>query len=74
MTSTSVSSTGWPRTFQSENNIDLRKDKMAAQRLKEAAEKAKIELSSATTTNINLPFITADANGPQASGHDADPR
>ena len=51
--------------FQKENNIDLRKDKMAAQRLKEAAEKAKIELSSATSTNINLPFITADANGPK---------
>ena len=51
--------------FQRENSIDLRKDKMAAQRLKEAAEKAKIELSSATTTNINLPFITADANGPK---------
>ena len=51
--------------FQTENGIDLRKDKMAAQRLKEAAEKAKIELSSATTTNINLPFITADANGPK---------
>ena len=51
--------------FQRENNIDLRKDKMAAQRLKEAAEKAKIELSSATTTNINLPFITADATGPK---------
>lgn len=50
--------------FQKENSIDLRKDKMAAQRLKEAAEKAKIELSSATSTNINLPFITADANGP----------
>ena len=51
--------------FQTENGIDLRKDKMAAQRLKEAAEKAKIELSSATTTNINLPFITADATGPK---------
>ena len=51
--------------FQKENGIDLRKDKMAAQRLKEAAEKAKIELSSATSTNINLPFITADANGPK---------
>ena len=51
--------------FQKENGIDLRKDKMAAQRLKEAAEKAKIELSSATTTNINLPFITADATGPK---------
>ena len=51
--------------FKRENNIDLRQDKMAAQRLKEAAEKAKIELSSATSTNINLPFITADANGPK---------
>ena len=50
--------------FQKENNIDLRKDKMAAQRLKEAAEKAKIELSSATSTNINLPFITVGPNGP----------
>ena len=51
--------------FQKENGIDLRKDKMAAQRLKEAAEKAKIELSSATSTNLNLPFITADATGPK---------
>ena len=51
--------------FQSENGIDLRKDKMAAQRLKEAAEKAKIELSSAMSTQINLPFITADATGPK---------
>ena len=51
--------------FQKENGIDLRKDKMAAQRLKEAAEKAKIELSSATSTNINLPYITADATGPK---------
>ena len=51
--------------FQKENGIDLRKDKMAAQRLKEAAEKAKIELSSATSSNINLPFITADATGPK---------
>ena len=51
--------------FKRENSIDLRNDKMAAQRLKEAAEKAKIELSSATSTNINLPFITADANGPK---------
>ncbi len=52
-------------TFKSENGIDLRNDKMALQRLKEAAEKAKIELSSVTTTNINLPFITADASGPK---------
>ena len=51
--------------FQKENNIDLRKDKMAAQRLKEAAEKAKIELSSAMSSQINLPFITADATGPK---------
>ncbi|WP_394961577.1 molecular chaperone DnaK [Candidatus Allofournierella merdavium] len=51
--------------FQRENGIDLRKDKMAAQRLKEAAEKAKIELSSAMTSQINLPFITADATGPK---------
>ena len=51
--------------FQRENNIDLRKDKMAAQRLKEAAEKAKIELSSAMSSQINLPFITADATGPK---------
>lgn len=52
-------------SFQKENQIDLRKDKMALQRLKEAAEKAKIELSSSMQTEINLPFITADANGPK---------
>ena len=52
-------------SFQTENGIDLRKDKMAAQRLKEAAEKAKIELSSAMSSQINLPFITADATGPK---------
>ena len=51
--------------FQTENGIDLRQDKMAAQRLKEAAEKAKIELSSAMSSQINLPFITADATGPK---------
>lgn len=51
--------------FKKENGIDLRTDKLALQRLKEAAEKAKIELSSAMTTDINLPFITADANGPK---------
>ncbi len=51
--------------FKAENGIDLRSDKMAAQRLKEAAEKAKIELSSATSSAINLPFITADATGPK---------
>ena len=51
--------------FQAENGIDLRADKMALQRLKEASEKAKIELSSTSQTNINLPFITADASGPK---------
>ena len=53
-------------TFAKENSgLDLRKDKMALQRLKDAAEKAKIELSGMTTSNINLPFITADATGPK---------
>ncbi len=52
-------------TFKSESGIDLRNDKMAMQRLKEAAEKAKIELSSSMQTSINLPFITADATGPK---------
>ncbi len=51
--------------FKKDNGIDLRQDKMALQRLKEAAEKAKIELSGVTSTNINLPFITADASGPK---------
>ena len=51
--------------FQKENGIDLSSDKVAMQRLKEAAEKAKIELSGMTTTNINLPYITADATGPK---------
>ncbi|MBE0429986.1 MAG: molecular chaperone DnaK [Thermoleophilia bacterium] len=51
--------------FKKEQGIDLRNDKMAVQRLVEAAEKAKIELSSAMTTDINLPFITADASGPK---------
>ena len=50
--------------FQAEHGIDLRKDKMVLQRLKDAAEKAKIELSGMTSTNINLPFITATAEGP----------
>ncbi|WP_338426729.1 molecular chaperone DnaK [Sphingopyxis kveilinensis] len=52
-------------TFKKDEGIDLRGDKLALQRLKEAAEKAKIELSSAATTEVNLPFITADANGPK---------
>ncbi|WP_281299964.1 MULTISPECIES: molecular chaperone DnaK [unclassified Iodidimonas] len=51
--------------FKKENGIDLRGDKLALQRLKEAAEKAKIELSSATQTEVNLPFITADSSGPK---------
>ena len=52
------------KKFQAENGVDLRNDKMVMQRLKEAAEKAKIELSGMTSTNINLPFITATAAGP----------
>ncbi|HET8728865.1 MAG TPA: molecular chaperone DnaK, partial [Alphaproteobacteria bacterium] len=51
--------------FKKENGIDLRNDRLALQRLKEAAEKAKIELSSATQTDVNLPFITADQTGPK---------
>ena len=51
--------------FKAEQGVDLRSDKMAMQRLKEAAEKAKIELSGVTTSNISLPFITADATGPK---------
>jgi molecular chaperone DnaK len=51
--------------FKKETGIDLRNDRMALQRLKDAAEKAKIELSSATQTDVNLPFITADQNGPK---------
>src|SRR6202034_30867 len=51
--------------FRKESGIDLRKDRLALQRLKDAADKAKIELSSATQTEVNLPFITADQNGPK---------
>ena len=51
--------------FKKDNGVDLRKDKLALQRLKEAGEKAKIELSSSTETEVNLPFITADQNGPK---------
>ena len=51
--------------FKKENGIDLKSDKLALQRLKEAAEKAKIELSSAEQTDVNLPFITADKTGPK---------
>lgn len=52
-------------TFQKEQGVDLRQDRLALQRLKEAAEKAKIELSSATQTEVNLPYVTADASGPK---------
>ena len=64
-TSTSASSTGWPTSSRREQGIDLRQDRQALQRLKEAAEKAKIELSTVLQTEINLPFITADASGPK---------
>lgn len=53
------------KEFKRDSGIDLSKDRMALQRLREAAEKAKVELSSSVTTSINLPFITADANGPR---------
>ena len=55
--------------FKKENSVDLREDKLALQRLKEAAEKAKIELSSASQTEVNLPFITADQTGPKHLTH-----
>ena len=71
MTTTSAATTGTSavvqhlvRTFNAQNGIDLSKDKMAMQRLQEAAEKAKIELSGAQSTSINLPYITAGADGP----------
>jgi len=56
-------------TFKRETGIDLKSDKMAVQRLREAAEKAKVELSSTLQTDINLPFITADASGPKHFTH-----
>ena len=59
--------------FKKEHGIDLRSDKLALQRLKEAAEKAKIELSSGQQTEVNLPFITADQSGSEAPDHEADP-
>ena len=64
-TSTADSSTTWPTSSRRDNGIDLRSDPQALQRLFEAAEKAKIELSSVTQTQVNLPFITADAAGPK---------
>ena len=60
--------------FKKEQGVDLRKDPLALQRLKEAAEKAKIELSSTQQTDINLPYITADAVGPEAPEHQAHAR
>ena len=60
--------------FKKEHGIDLRKQPDALQRIKEEAEKAKIALSSAQQYDINLPFITADASGPEAHQHEADPR
>ena len=60
--------------FQKEAGVDVRKDPLAMQRLKEAAEKAKIELSSSQQTEVNLPYITADASGPEAPEHQADAR
>ena len=64
-TSTAGSSTTSPTSSSTRTNIDLRKDPQALQRLFEAAEKAKVELRSVTQTQVNLPFITADANGPK---------
>ena len=64
-TSTSASSTGSPTSSCGPTGIDLRKDRQALQRLKEASEKAKIELSTVMQSEINLPFITADASGPK---------
>ena len=60
--------------FKKEQGVDLSKDVLALQRLKEAAEKAKIELSSSQQTEINLPYITADASGPEAPGPEDHPR
>ncbi len=60
--------------FKKEQGVDLKNDVLALQRLKEAAEKAKIELSSGQQTEINLPYITADANGPEAPGDQDHPR
>ena len=59
--------------FKKDQGIDIRKDKMALQRIKEAAEKAKMELSSAMETDVNLPFITADASGPKHMNIKTDP-
>ena len=60
--------------FQKESGVDVRRDPLAMQRLKEAAEKAKIELSSSQQTDVNLPYITADASGPEAPERQAHAR
>lgn len=60
--------------FKKNEGIDLSNDRMAMQRLREAAEKAKVELSGVLTTNINLPFITAGARRPETFGYGPDPR
>ena len=60
--------------FMKEQGIDLRKDPMALQRLKEGAEKAKCELSTAVSTDVNLPFVTADASGPKHLNYTLDAR
>ena len=65
MTSTTKFSNGCIDTFRQEQGIDLRNDKMALQRFRDAAEKAKIELSGVQSTEINQPFITMDASGPK---------
>ena len=59
--------------FKKDQGVDLSSNRMAMQRLKEAAEKAKIELSGVLNANINLPYITADAAGPKPFGYDTDP-
>ena len=64
-TSTVGSSTTWPTSSRRDQGIDLRNDPQALQRLFEAAEKAKVELSSVTQTQVSLPFVTADASGPK---------
>ncbi len=73
-TSISASSTGWRMSSSAEHGIDLRKDKMALQRLKEAAEKAKKELSTAMTTDDQSAVYHGGRQRPEASEHDADPR
>ena len=72
MISITVLPSGMIDEFKKAEGVDLSGDKMALQRLKEAAEKAKKELSTATTTNINLPFITATSRGTEASGYEPD--